>query len=264
MTGNWPGQEDKTPSKTWCFRRVGGRLRRHENWCWLVPGNGRLSSSGGSSWSWRASRGSGEASDVAQGLPALGADSGRVRRVSGESQGGSLRGRGRGWRWGGIRRLGLELVLEGGEGFFGAGMQEAEGPDFWEAFGQDVLEKALDEAQGVQGHGFPGLFPRFVAEGDLTVLHADEPPVGQGDAVDVGRQIFQGGVAITDRLTVHDPRGGPGVRGTWANRSGAAALRASRNFARKTVRKAEPGTRNFGWAGFQLPVVGSTPPAGTR
>ena len=103
-------------------------------------------------------------------------------------------------------------------------MQEPERADFLEAFGEDVLEKALDEGQGIQGHGFPGLMAGFRAEGHGAVLHADEPPVGQGHPVDVGGQVLQGRATVADSLAVDDPRCGPGVRGDLGKQVGGRGL----------------------------------------
>jgi hypothetical protein len=69
-----------------------------------------------------------------------------------------------------------------------------------------VLQETADELLGWEGAGFPGASGAVtVAEGDLTVLKVEDPPIGEGDAKDIGRQIFEGGFTDSDRLAVNDP-----------------------------------------------------------
>jgi len=111
-----------------------------------------------------------------------------------------------------------------GETRLRTGVQEADRADFLEPCGQDMLQEALDEGQGWERQGFPGLFPRFVAEGDRAVVHADEPPVGQGDPIDLGREVLQGGAAVADGLAVHPPILVPGRRGDLGEEGGGGCF----------------------------------------
>jgi hypothetical protein len=91
-------------------------------------------------------------------------------------------------------------------------MQKPGVSDLLKAFGQHMLQEAVQEGHRVQRHGRPGLLSRLVAEGHLAVFQAHETPVGQGDACDVRRQVFQGGFAVAHRLAVDDPIFRPGLR----------------------------------------------------
>lgn len=71
--------------------------------------------------------------------------------------------------------------------------EEAIVPDAVEAVGQRVQEEAADELVGVQRHD---LRPAAVAvilpaERDAVVVHADQPGIGDGDAMGVGAEIGQ-------------------------------------------------------------------------
>ena len=115
-------------------------------------------------------------------------------------------------------RVGLrKLLLKGGQGLAGAGMQEAAVSDFLKAFGQHMLQEPLQEAHRVQRHGRPGFPSRRVAEGDGAIFHANESAVRPRHPGDVGCQIFQGGLPVAHRLAVHDPVFAPGLRGDLGN-----------------------------------------------
>lgn len=70
---------------------------------------------------------------------------------------------------------------------------EAEVPDTVEAGRQDVEQEAAHELAGVEGHDLVASLAAVVlpAEADLAVGHADEPAVGDGDAVGVAPEIRQ-------------------------------------------------------------------------
>ena len=108
-----------------------------------------------------------------------------------------------------------------------------------------MLQEALDEGQGVQGHGLPGLVAGLIAEGDRAVVQADEPPVGQGHPVDVGGQVFQGGAAIADGLTVHHPRRGPGVRGDLGEQLGGGCFQGIPERGAEDGAQGGPGDQKF-------------------
>jgi hypothetical protein len=52
----------------------------------------------------------------------------------------------------------------------------------------------------------------LIAKGELTVVELENAVVAEGHAEDVGGEIFQGGLAAADRLTVDDPVLCPGLR----------------------------------------------------
>jgi hypothetical protein len=63
-----------------------------------------------------------------------------------------------------------------------------------------------DQFQGGQGHGLPLAAVRlFVTEGDLAVFEGHEAVVGEGNAVDLGGEIFQDPLPVSSRLAVNDP-----------------------------------------------------------
>jgi len=90
-------------------------------------------------------------------------------------------------------------------------MAEAEVPDFLKSAGQHVLQETADELVGRDGHGAPTATAAFaIAEGDASQpiragFALDEPAVADGDAVDVGRQIAEGLLPVSDGLAMHHP-----------------------------------------------------------
>ena len=75
-----------------------------------------------------------------------------------------------------------------------------------EAFGQDMLQKPADEffsresaKPEMASVGGP------VLKGDLPVFELDQTAVADGNAENIGGQIFQGGTPIADRLAVYHP-----------------------------------------------------------
>ena len=106
----------------------------------------------------------------------------------------------------------IQTLFQGREARLCAGMQKAKIADFLEALGQHVLQEAADTVQGRERHRLPGSVVRLIAEGHLAVLHAHQSPVRQGDAVDVGCQVFQRAAPVPDRLAMHHPFPGPGRR----------------------------------------------------
>jgi hypothetical protein len=119
----------------------------------------------------------------------------------------------------------------------GGGAEEAVGADLREAHGQDVLAEAgeegvnrQDEATGLTGARAD------VAEGDSFAVEGLEAVVGQGDAMDVARQVLGGVVAVAGMLEVdgpglaEDPRIEPGEQ--------VHALEAVAHLARKISERA--------------------------
>ena len=88
--------------------------------------------------------------------------------------------------------------------------EEAVVSDFHKPFGQDMLEKATDELQGIERSGSVEVGSVLsVFEGDGTVFHFEDAVIGDGDFEDVGGEVFEGGVAFTDGLGVDVPVQGP-------------------------------------------------------
>jgi len=131
--------------------------------------------------------------------------------------GGDLAG---GGVWG--RGLNGGLVLSEAKGMagvlaFGAlcGMPESVVADFVEAFGEHMLEESAHELVSSEGAGGPLLvLAVFVPERDGAVVHGEDAPVGDGDAVDVtGEVVEHGGLALSPRLAPGDPVSRPYVGG---------------------------------------------------
>jgi len=53
----------------------------------------------------------------------------------------------------------------------------------------------------------------LITKGDLAVFELEEAVVAEGHAEDIGSEIFQGGLAAADRLTIDDPILVPDLRG---------------------------------------------------
>ncbi len=92
------------------------------------------------------------------------------------------------------------------------GAEEAEVAHFHKTAWQDMLEEALEEVLHGEGAGFElAGVRRAVLEGDAgrlqaaTVLDGDQTPVAEGDAVDVGSQVFESRLAVAHSLAVDDP-----------------------------------------------------------
>jgi hypothetical protein len=90
--------------------------------------------------------------------------------------------------------------------------EEAEVAHFHESAWQNMLEEALDEMFHGEGAGFElSRVGGAVLEGKLgsfqaaTVIDGEQTPVADGDAVDVGSQVFEGSLSIADWLAMHDP-----------------------------------------------------------
>ena len=74
------------------------------------------------------------------------------------------------------------------------------------AFRQNVLQETVHELFGGQGAEL-GLARLRIAivERDLVVLDLDDAAVAEGDAKDVGGEIFERGATVTDGLAVNHP-----------------------------------------------------------
>jgi hypothetical protein len=86
------------------------------------------------------------------------------------------------------------------------GPEEAIVAHLLEAVGQDMLQKAADELRGREGGEFLSFgWAILITKGDLAVFEFEDAVVAQGHAEDIGGEIFQGGLAAADGLTINDP-----------------------------------------------------------
>jgi len=92
------------------------------------------------------------------------------------------------------------------------GSEEAEVAHLHEATRQDVLEEALDEVLHGEGASFKlaGICGAIL-EGELgslqvaALIHGDQASVAEGNAVDVGSQVFESNLPITNWFAVDNP-----------------------------------------------------------
>jgi hypothetical protein len=132
----------------------------------------------------------GECRDDAQGAAAAGAG---VAVVTGRR---AVSGRGRRRVAGAFARprlLHQQAPALGEPGGAAAVGEKAEVPDAVEAGRQDVEQEAAHELAGVEGHDLLAALVAVVlpAEADRAVGHADEPAVGDGDAMGVAPEVGQ-------------------------------------------------------------------------
>ncbi len=88
------------------------------------------------------------------------------------------------WRW----------PLHGGEGLAAVAVgEQAEVADLDEAGGQNVKQEAADELGCIEAHdAAPVVVPRIApAKAHLAVLQAEQPTVGDGDAMGVAGQVLE-------------------------------------------------------------------------
>ena len=73
-----------------------------------------------------------------------------------------------------------------------------------------MLKETTDELFGGEGGKSGRRGGRvFVFEGDAVVFDVEDAVVANGNTKDVRREIFEGNLAATDRLTVNHPGFGP-------------------------------------------------------
>jgi len=105
-----------------------------------------------------------------------------------------------------------QALLESDQARAQGGSEETVVTHIHEAARQDVLEEALDkmlhgEAAGLELAGIGGT----IFESDLGSLQAailidgDQASVAEGDAMDVGSQVFEGSLSIPYPFAMHDP-----------------------------------------------------------
>ena len=95
-----------------------------------------------------------------------------------------------------------ELAAPGELGRPGAIGEQPEVADAHEAIGDDVEQKAADELRGLQRHDLDAIAVGVVlpAEVDDAVGVADEPVVGEGDAVGVAAEVVEDVLGAGKRL----------------------------------------------------------------
>lgn len=113
-----------------------------------------------------------------------------------------------GWGW-----LGSHDQLSGlMEPWTIARTEEAVIPDFDEALGQDMLEKATNKLLGMNSTAFaPTSIPIFVGECNLVVFQFENAVIADGYSKDIGKQIAQSCFAITNGKTICYPTLGPSL-----------------------------------------------------
>lgn len=107
--------------------------------------------------------------------------------------------------------------------------EEAEVAHFHEAARQDVLEETLDEvlhreATGLElsGVGWTILEGKQGSFQATAMIDGDQTAVIDGNAVDVGGQVFEGSLSITNWFAMHNPLSSPDFRGDLCVESGFA------------------------------------------
>ena len=91
-----------------------------------------------------------------------------------------------------LNRRWRELLTNKRQVLAGAGTEQAVITHFDKAFGQDVLQKAMDEFFCLQRAelGLAGV-SGVVTEGDLVIFQLDDAAVADGDAKDGGGQVLE-------------------------------------------------------------------------
>lgn len=100
------------------------------------------------------------------------------------------------------------------EALFSGGCEPAEVTDALQAFGQDMLKKAMDEAfdgQTQRAQGAGRAVPR--GEGNVRAVIGHNAFGAEGGAVNVGGQVFESGFAAADGLDVGHPISKPNAAG---------------------------------------------------
>jgi len=86
------------------------------------------------------------------------------------------------------------------------GVIEAVGTDLLEAFGQNVLQEAMNELLGGQGRRLGTIrITITISEDDLPVGDLQDVFVADGHPKDVRREVLQGLPAAAHRFDVDDP-----------------------------------------------------------
>jgi hypothetical protein len=69
-----------------------------------------------------------------------------------------------------------------------------------------MLQESPDEFENIQGRGFEVVcLPVLVGKGDCSVGEAQDVSIRDSDAMDVGCQVFQGGLTGADGLDMRNP-----------------------------------------------------------
>lgn len=106
----------------------------------------------------------------------------------------------------------IEQRADALEAVFGGGTQPTVGADSLKAFGQDVLEKAVEELFGGEAQGADApILAVAVGEGDVVAVIGDDAFGAKSGAINVGGQVFESGFAAADRLNIGHPVFGPNI-----------------------------------------------------
>ena len=118
---------------------------------------------------------------------------------------------------------------------------------------QDVLEKATDKLVSIDGSLLHLLgLRRGVAEGNRMVIDVDDATITDGDPIDIGCQVFEYGLSVTDGLDIDLPAPLPDLVRNVFEELGAAEC------------VAQLGSIDDGRAGFgEEEVGGSREPLGS-
>lgn len=91
-------------------------------------------------------------------------------------------------------------------------MEESEVAYLHEARRQHMLEETAHEFHDIQCRGADPLAVRFfVVEEDLAFVDLDDAAVGDGDAEEIGGEVFERCLGAADCLAVDDPVRFPGI-----------------------------------------------------
>ena len=131
-------------------------------------------------------------------------------------------------------------------------MMQAEAANLDEPVWQDVLEETVQELKDGQGH-FAGLtgIGLAIMEGDGSFIVMQDGRVGQGDTVDVTREVLLRLLTITHGFYVHHPVDVPDF-----GRNGSEGFRGEPLHSGLEPRAEEAGERR---CRHQEPVLGPAP-----
>ena len=140
-------------------------------------------------------------------------------------------------------RRGHELLARVSEEVAAGGAEQAIVADLGESLGPDVVQKAVEKRDRIQGAPLGGARAAVaVAEGDVTVVEACEAAVDDRHAKDVASEIVEHLFPGAGVLHVDDPFVVPDRRRRLIQQSCLAEARA--NFGAEEARQRRPGTRN--------------------
>ena len=100
----------------------------------------------------------------------------------------------------------FQLLPERGDHFSQGGAEEAIITDLDEAFGQNMLQEAMNEIFSTQrARSFHSGLRVPITKRDLVVFQLQDAVIANGHSEDVGCKILQGSQARSHFFTMHDP-----------------------------------------------------------